>query len=141
MIDLRYDTCSSRPHKTTTFFELQGEAGSYRSITNEIWLETKSPEYKWEPTANYATEYDHPDWKRWAKEAAGKGHGGADFFVVKEFVDAVREGRRPPVDVVDAVTWSAIIPLSTESIRAGSNAVPFPDFRKGIKQTVGAPGS
>ena len=38
------------------------------------------------------------------------GHGGADFFVIYEFLDTLRTGRPSPIDVYDAATWSCIIP-------------------------------
>ena len=133
VIDLRYDTCSNRPHKTTTYMALQGETASYRSVTGEIWIESKSEGYKWEPVGKYAAEYDHPYWQKWEKDAAGTGHGGADFFVVKEFFDALRRHKKPPMDVYDAATWSCIIPLSAQSIKKGNVAVPVPDFKKNAK--------
>jgi len=38
MIDLRCDTLSSRPHRTTTYHTIQGESGSYRSPTGDVWI-------------------------------------------------------------------------------------------------------
>jgi hypothetical protein len=37
--------------------------------------------------------------------------------------------------VYDAVTWSAITPLSEESIKKGGANLEFPDFTKGKWQT------
>ena len=131
VIDLRYDTSSSRPHRTTIYHTLQGETGSYRSVTGDVWLESKSKAYRWEPLSQYTAEYDDPLWKQWGNQASGSGHGGADFFVIKEFFDALRAGKHSPIDVYDAVTWSSIIPLSAESIRKGSAPVVVPDFTSG----------
>ena len=85
--------------------------------------------------SQYEAEYDDPLWKQGGKQAAGSGHGGADYFVVKEFFDALKAGRRPPIDVYDAVAWSCIIPLSAESIRKGSVAVVVPNFARGRKDS------
>ena len=52
-------------------------------------------------------------------------------FIVREFVEAVRAGGPPPIDVYDAVTWSSIMPLSAESIRGGGKPVEIPDFTRG----------
>jgi predicted dehydrogenase len=128
VIDLRYDIASPRPHRSTVYHSLQGEKASYRSLTGEIWINARSEKHAWEPVTKYAKQYDHPYWQKWGDEAGQTGHGGADFFVIKEFFDALREGRRPPIDVYDAVTWSCIIPLSAESIRKGSAPVEVPDF-------------
>ena len=130
VVDLRYDTTSSRPHRTTVYYALQGETASYRSVTGEIWIESRSKRYQWEPMSRYAAEFDDPMWTKWAKAAAGSGHGGADFFEIRDFFGALREGRPSPIDVYDAVTWSCIIPLSAESIRRGSQPVEVPDFTR-----------
>jgi len=47
--------------------------------------------------------------------------------VISDFLDAIRGGASP-IDVDDAVTWSAIRPLSALSLERGA-AVAFPDFR------------
>ena len=64
-----------------------------------------------------------------------QGHGGMDYFVVKEFVESVREQKAPPMDVYDAAAWSAITPLSEASIAAGSKTVSIPDFTRGKYKT------
>lgn len=130
VIDCRYDIASPRPHKLTTYHTLQGEKASYQSATNEIWIDGKTKEYAWEPLDRYAKEYDHPYWQKWGKDAEKTGHGGADFFVIQEFFDALRAGKKPPIDVYDAVAWSCLIPLSAESLKKGSAPVEIPNFRR-----------
>ena len=129
MIDLRCDTLSSRPHRTTCYYTLQGETGSYRSVTGDIWLESRSKGYKWEPLEQYAKEFDDPLWQQHEQQAKGSGHGGVDFFVIKAFLDALRNDQPSPIDVYDAVAWSCIVPLSAESVRRGSVPVEIPDFK------------
>lgn len=131
VIDLRYDTSSARPVRSTTYHNLQGEKASYESGRNEIWIEGRSKAETWEPLSKYAAEYEDEQWKRFGKEASESGHGGADFFVLKDFFDTLRSGRPSPIDVYDAAVWSAIIPLSVVSLEKGSAAVEFPDFCKG----------
>lgn len=131
VIDIRCDTLSSHPHRTTTYHAVQGETGSYRSLTGDIWIESRSERHKWEPLETYADEFDDPLWKRWEQEAKQSGHGGSDFLEIREFLDAVRKDGPSPIDVYDAVAWSSIIPLSAESIRRGSAPVEVPDFTGG----------
>jgi len=128
VVDIRYDIASLRPCRSTVYAEVQGDRGCYRSREDELWIAGRSASYGWEPLEKYAKEFDHPLWRKHEEEAGSTAHGGADFFAIREFLDALREGRRPPIDVVDAVTWSAIIPLSAESIAKGGVPVPFPDF-------------
>ncbi len=131
VIDLRYDTASARPHPTTTYQAVQGLKASYESRGDQIWIEKLSRGLAWEPLSKYAEKYEHPQWRMWQKEAKETGHGGTDFFVIREFIGAIRAGRPSPVNVYDAVTWSCIIPLSGESIRGGGKPVEIPDFTRG----------
>ncbi|HAC24694.1 MAG TPA: glycosyl hydrolase, partial [Cytophagales bacterium] len=57
--------------------------------------------------------------------------GGMDRFVLNAFVESVNGNVTPPQDVYDAVTWSAITPLSETSIAQDGTAVDFPDFTRG----------
>jgi hypothetical protein len=42
-----------------------------------------------------------------------------------------REGLAPDSDVYDTAAWSAVAPLSVESVAHGSAPVEFPDFTGG----------
>jgi hypothetical protein len=97
---------------------------------------TASGEPAWEDTAAYYERYEHPLWKRLTKAAAGSGHGGADYITLHEFVKAVRNKAQTPIDVYDSATWSAILPLSEQSVASRSAAVDFPDFTKGKWRTA-----
>ncbi len=80
----------------------------------------------------YLDRFDHPLWKRHAQTAASAGHGGMDFFVVHAFVEALKARAPMPIDIFDAVTWSAITPLSKQSVAEGFKTLPFPDFTAGL---------
>ncbi len=133
VIEIRFDVSSPRPHPSTTYFTLQGTAGSYRDAEGEqrIWIEQRSPRYAWEPLTPYAAEFDHELWRRHAAEAGKTGHGGSDYLMLRDFFEAVRSGRPSPVDVYDAAAWSAVIPLSEASVQAGGAPQAFPDFTSG----------
>jgi predicted dehydrogenase len=135
VVDLRYDTLSARPHPSTTYQTLQGATASYVSDGERIWIEGRSQKKEWEPLSKYAAEYDHPLWKKSESEAAKTQHGGGDYFVIREFVNTLRSGGQPPIDVYDAVTWSSIIPLSAASLRGKSKLVEIPDFTRGKWKT------
>ena len=36
--------------------------------------------HRWDSTEKWLQEYDHPLWKRYAKDAENSGHGGMDFL-------------------------------------------------------------
>ena len=95
-------------------------------------LDGTSPKpHNWEPFAAYQEKYDHPLWKRHAQTAENAGHGGIDFFVLRAFIESIKTKTAPPIDVYDAAVWSAVSPLSEQSIAGGSKAVDFPDFTRG----------
>jgi predicted dehydrogenase len=125
-----HDTNSPRPYSLG--FRAQGTEGIWMDDGDQIYLEKTSPKHdQWEPFAPYQAKYDHPLWRRFEKDAENAGHGGMDFFVVRAFVESVKRKLPPPIDVYDAVTWSAVSALSEESIRKGGALVEFPDFTKG----------
>ena len=129
-IIVSHDTNLPRPYSLN--FRVQGTKGLWTVDGRTIYLEGMSAEeHRWEPFAKYQEEYDHPLWRRYAERATGSGHGGMDFFVVNAFIEAVKRGVEPPIDVYDAVAWSVISPLSEASIAEGSEPMSFPDFTRG----------
>ena len=128
LIEVRYDTASPRPSGMGQY-SLQGSTASYESAFGErkIFIEGKSPAHQWEPLEKYRDQYEHAYWKEHGAQAAKAGHGGSDYFVIGDFLRAVQTGKSP-IDVVDAVTWTSIRPLSEQSIRGANKPVAVPDF-------------
>ena len=129
-IVLSHDTSSPRPYSLN--FRVQGTEGIWMVDNNSIYIENISKdEHRWESDEEYLLKYDHPLWRKFEKQAAGSGHGGMDFFILNAFVEPLKRGLRPPIDVYDAASMSVISPLSEKSIRLGSAPVKFPDFTRG----------
>lgn len=133
-IMIMHDTNSPRPYSLG--FRAQGTEGIWMDDNDMIYLEGKSPKpHTWEPFAQYQEKYDHPLWKRHAQTAENAGHGGIDFFVLRGFIEAVKAKGPVPIDVYDAAAWSAISPLSEQSIAGGSKPIDVPDFTRGKWKT------
>ena len=144
VISLRKDSASPRPHNMT-HYGLQGNAGAFVSARHDredplVWIEGMStgsnlPEGgeqpAWQSLWELAPEYEHPRWASRGDEAMASGHGGGDFFVLEDFIQAVLGEQPPAISVYDAVTWSSITPLSAQSVSEGGSAVEVPDFRTG----------
>jgi predicted dehydrogenase len=127
---LQHDTNLPRPYSLG--FRVQGTEGLWMDLNNSIYLEGKSKKpHEWDSAREWLDTYDHPLWKKWGSDASGAGHGGMDWFVMNAFIEAVKRKIPTPQDVYDAVTWSAITPLSETSIRLGGETVEFPDFTQG----------
>jgi len=139
LLVLRRDSGSPRPHNMV-HYQLQGTKAAYLSPRHRkedplIWIDGRSPGVspssaaEWESLWTYADQYEHPRWRARGHEAVGLGHGGGDFFVIDDFLRAIESGQPPAIDVYQAVTWSAIAPLSLVSVERGGAPVEVPDFR------------
>lgn len=127
---LQHDTNLPRPYSLG--FRVQGTKGIWMDVNHSLYIEGTSPkEHSWEEAGPYLEKYDHPLWQRWTKEADGAGHGGMDFFVVHAFIESIKNEKPTPIDVYDSAAWSAITPLSEQSISLGNQTVDFPDFTSG----------
>ncbi len=127
---LQHDTSLPRPYSLG--FRVQGTRGLWMDLNQSIHIEGRSPAHKWEPFQAYQDEFDHPLWRKHAQDAEGAGHGGMDYFVIHAFVGALKARAPMPIDIFDAITWSAITPLSEQSIAEGYQTVDFPDFTRGL---------
>ena len=128
-IVLSHDTNNPRPYSLN--FRVQGTLGVWQKDARSLYIEGVSKDdHRWEKEDQYIKDYDHPLWKRFEDQAAGSGHGGMDFFILRAFIQAL-QGEEPVIDVYDAVSMSVISPLSEKSIRLGSAAVKIPDFTRG----------
>ena len=129
-IVVSHDTNNPRPYSLN--FRVQGTKGIWMGDSYSIYLEDKSPKpHEWESFDGYLQKYDHSLWKDFENDADGAGHGGIDFFVMRAFIESIKRGVKPPLDVYDAVSMSVISPLSEKSISNGSSSVEFPDFTRG----------
>jgi Oxidoreductase family, NAD-binding Rossmann fold len=127
---LQHDTNLPRPYSLG--FRVQGTEGLWMDVNKSVYIEGKSPKsHQWEEQKAWLDKYDHPLWKKYGNDAEGAGHGGMDFFVVHTFIESAKRKTPTQMDVYDAATWSAITPLSEQSIELGNETVAFPDFTSG----------
>jgi predicted dehydrogenase len=130
-VTLYYNTVTHRPYDL--IFRVEGVKGIYLGTKDSICLEASDKESdRWEPFEPYQKQYEHPMWQRFEEEAAKSGgHGGAEYLMFRDFLDAVKNKASAPQDVYDAAVWSAIVPLSERSVARGGKQVGFPDFTGG----------
>ncbi len=71
-----------------------------------------------------------PQWQADVKDAIERaGHGGGDFYVIKEFFDCIRENRKPEMDEYFATTCASVAILSHRSMLEKGTPYDIPDFR------------
>jgi len=143
---MSHDTSLPRPYSDSgetsiplMVIRLQGTEGIFSGSLDRIYIEGRngpnSKMHKWQDIQPYYQSYRHQLWKNLGAEAAGYEHGGEDYVCLSQFVEAVRRRKPTPVDVCDAACWSAISPLSEQSVAARSAPVEFPDFTRGKWKT------
>ncbi len=133
-IILRLDMLSNRPHNLT-YYSLQGTKGCYEAPRgfgddHKIWLADYHKEMTWHSLWDFEAEFMPDMWRNPPEEALRAGHGGGDYFEIREFVDCIIKDTKPPVDVYDALDMTLPGLISEESIRKGGMPMPVPDFRK-----------
>ncbi len=134
-VTLIHDTQSPRPYDLG--FKCQGTRGIYSGTLEKIFIEDRAGKREeWEEMEPYYERYEHPVWKKHGATARNYGHNGGDYLELLHFVAAVRNRTQTPIDVYDSVTWSAVTPLSEQSVAAGSAPVEFPDFTRGKWKTA-----
>lgn len=126
---ITHDTNSPRPYSLG--FRIQGTEGLWYNDGNTVYIEGKSKPHQWDSSADWFEKYDHKYWKELGEKAHGAGHGGMDYIMMHDFIDAIRQRKHVPLDCFDAATWSAVSALSEMSIARGGALVDFPDFTRG----------
>ncbi len=82
------------------------------------------------PEGSQTKQLYDPQWPAESAQAVGAaGHDGGDYFVMREFFAAIREGRRPVFDVYFATAMASVAILAHRSILAGGQPLDVPDFR------------
>ena len=83
------------------------------------------------PQGKKEVNFYKPKITREEKKILGKsGHGGGDFFVIKEFFNSIRTKTPHQFDVYFATALSSVAILSHRSIMEGNIPFDVPDFRK-----------
>ncbi len=141
LIKIRVDMISDRPHAMTNY-QLQGTDGCYESSRGgpidrgKIWLRSLSKEIRWldlETLMNidsFAEKYLPEEWKNPPDGVKKAGHGGGDYFVIKDFVNAIQGIYPPPIGIHEAMDMTLPGLISQQSIKEGGRWIGVPDSRE-----------
>lgn len=137
---LTHDTSLQRPYNLG--FRVQGTDGIWQDIGSGgfdqgfIYFEEEmGHSHQWANSKEHLEKYDHPLWKENEASAKGAGHGGMDYFLIKDFIECIKANKEFPFDVYDLATWYAITPLSEKSIEGNGASQEMPDFTRGKYKT------
>jgi len=142
---IRVDCLSPRPHNMT-YYQLQGTKGVYEAPRgfgddHKIWLtdmDQDTDHAKWRGLSDY-NEYMPDRYKNATKEQINAGHGGGDFFIVEDFITAIKTNTQPELDVYKGCEWTAVALLSELSVMNNGRFFDMPNFRKNMpreEQTI-----
>jgi hypothetical protein len=135
MIRLDYSITATRPY--SRYYLLQGMQGCIDTRVG-CYIRGDGPMHQWQPVDKYVAKYRHPWWTAEGENAAKVGgHGGMDYFCLREFVHVIVQDREPWVDCYDSAAYNAINHCSQQSIDRKGAAVEVPDFTKGRWKTPG----
>lgn len=135
LLNIRTDCMSPRPHNMMHYL-LQGTNGIYRSaghkddkdLVSFIGEDNPAHNMKWEDLMNYK-DYLPERYRNATEEQLKSGHAGGDFFIVEDFINAIRTGEQPEWDVYKACEWTAVGLLSSLSVTNNGKNIPVPHFR------------
>ena len=136
LIKIRIDCISERPHNMT-YYSLQGTKGVYEAPRglgddHKIWLkgmDDSTDTARWRPLKDFYDQYMPERYKHVTEEQKLAGHWGGDYFIVKDFIDAIVIGEKPAIDVYEACEWTAVGLLSELSIMNGGRSIDMPNFK------------
>jgi len=135
-VTLFHDVQLPRPYDLN--FRVQGTKGIYSGTLEKIYIEREDGrrgEHEWQDMEPYYRKYEHPLWQKLGPTASKYSHMGGDYIELVMWVAAIRNKTQPPIDVYDTATWSAVTPLSEQSVASKSAPVEFPDFTRGKWKT------
>jgi predicted dehydrogenase len=137
LIKIRVDCISERPHNLN-YYSIQGTKGVYEAPRglgddHKIWLkgmDDSTDTAYWRPLKDFYDQYMPERYRNATEEQKATGHWGGDYFIVKDFIDAIVKGDKPAIDVYEACEWTAVGLLSELSVMNGGRAIDMPNFRK-----------
>lgn len=136
LVKIRVDTISPRPH-CMTYYSIQGTKGCYEAARGlgdvaKVAVATEENEKgyeQWRPLTDF--EYLLPERYK-SGEGKAAGHGGGDYYIVADFINAIKTGEKPELDVYKAAEWTSVALLSQLSVMNGGRAMAVPNFRKNM---------
>lgn len=141
-IMIQWDETSPRPYSRHNL--IQGSKGTLAGFPTRVALEggvegLTDNHHRWvqgEKLEALYEKYDHPMYKRLNDKTKESGHGGMDGMMVYRIVECLQKGLPLDQNVYEGCFWSAVAPLSEQSVAQGGAAQKFPDFTRGNWKTT-----
>lgn len=140
---VQWDETSPRPYSRLNL--VQGTKGTLAGFPTRVALEGGVPgvtdsHHKWaqgkEDLEKMYEMYDHPMYKRLTASTKESGHGGMDGMMMYRIVECLQNGLPLDQNVYEGCFWSAVAPLSENSVKEDGAPQQFPDFTRGNWKTT-----
>ncbi len=138
LINIRVDCMSPRPHNMDNY-QLQGTNGIAQlklhgdDYDRVSFIGEDSPIHnmKWKKLSDFDM-YVPERYKNATEEQLKAGHNGGDFFIVEDFINAIKENKQPELNVYKACEWTAVGLLSELSVVNNGKTLQVPNFRENM---------
>jgi len=115
-----------------TWCRLYGNRGSVESLRHGDPGMIRVRKEPWDKKPGEPEEVIYrPEFPEFHELASRSGHGGGDFFMLYEFVKAIRTGEPPYLDVYTGLQMSVLGILAHRSALSNNQTFDVPSFRKG----------
>ena len=117
---------------------MHGTKALYTEDNDTLFIDKEHEKYDWDAKALWGNfrelskPYQNSDWNEVDGGKKVAGHGGMDYFMMRDFFTRLLAGEAPAIDVYDAAAMMVITPLSQQSIAQGGAPVAIPDFTDGM---------
>lgn len=136
-IMLQFDVHTPRPYSRIN--KVVGTKATHDGYPSRLYIDDEELlwwGHKWLDKESYDTmreEQRHPMIKKLKSisEKFKQGHGGMDFVMMYRLIRCLNLGLPLDSNVYDGVMWSAVTPLSEQSVAEKSSSIKVPDFTGG----------
>lgn len=135
---VQWDETSPRPY--TRHNLIQGSLGTLAGFPTRLAFEggmsgLSDSHHQWiqgDALEKVYEQYEHPLYKRLGALAEKMGgHGGMDFMMRYRVVECLQKGEPLDQNIYEGCFWSAVAPLSEQSVAQDGQVQSFPDFTRG----------
>ncbi len=138
-IMLQWDETTPRPYSRHNL--IQGTLGVLADFPLRMAGEFTENYHEWtqgaEALAPIYEQFEHPLYRRLGERAASLDkRGGMNFIMLSRIIECLRNGEALDQNVYEGAFWSAVGPLSEQSVAEGGMLQFFPDFTRGDWKTT-----
>ena len=133
LIKIKNNLSTPRPYGLN--YVLEGSKGSFQSFgqgkvhRDELYLDGITEKEHWDELAKHEEKFVPEIWRTHADEQNRDGHSGADVITMIDYINALYDGKKVPIDVHAALDMTLPGLISQQSVLNGGAWLSVPDSR------------